>query len=141
MKSQIKSLKTMQVFTLVDRPTGAPVLPGKWVYDAKLETALNEWVKRARFVVCGNHEEDNWALDNIYAAVANSTSVKCFLIMITAKGYKRRQFDFKTAFLNTNVPKGTTIYVEQPPGIPNTDRTKVWLLNKALYGLRKSPLY
>ncbi|KAL2137530.1 hypothetical protein VTI28DRAFT_9215 [Corynascus sepedonium] len=50
------------------------------------------------------------------------------------------QFDFKTAFLNTPIPDGTKYYVEPPPGLGKPSGY-VCKLNKALYGLRQSPLY
>ncbi len=45
-----------------------------------------------------------------------------------------------TAYLNAEIPEGTDYFVEQPHGLVK-DHKKVWKVEKALYGFRKSPLY
>ena len=116
------------------------VLPGKWIYDEKTDPSTNTTTARARFVVCGNFEGDGWALESVYAAVANSVSVRLFLAITAIKDLECLQFDFKTAFLNVPITGNKKYYVEPPPGL-GFDRSMVWLLHKALYGLRRSPRY
>src|ERR1700735_3308103 len=84
-----------------------------------------------------------WNMQDVFAAVANSVSVKTFLAITAIRNLNCRQFDFKTAFLNADIPPGVDYYVEQPHGLEQShDKERlVWKLRKALYGLRKSPLY
>ncbi|XP_071741071.1 uncharacterized protein [Rutidosis leptorrhynchoides] len=54
------------------------------------------------------------------------------------QGFKVYQMDVKSAFLYGNIQK--TIYVTQPPGFVDPYRPeKVYLLEKALYGLHQAP--
>src|SRR2546430_1352527 len=59
---------------------------------------------------------------------------------MTLLNLEYEQFDVITAFLHSDIPQGTEVYVEQPHGYSDgSDR--VCLLRKALYGLRTSPLW
>lgn len=137
---QYKYLQDRQVWQLTDLPPDAKLLPGKWVLDEKV-LPTGEWIGRARWVVCGNfEEEDSWAVQDVYAAVANTTSVKIFLLWTAILDLECFQFDIATAFLNADIPEGTSIYVMQPEGYED-GTNRVCLLRKALYGLRKSPLW
>ncbi|KJZ68226.1 hypothetical protein HIM_12383 [Hirsutella minnesotensis 3608] len=137
---QYKYLQDRHVWQLTDLPPEEKLLPGKWVLDEKM-SPTGDWVGRARWVVCGNfEEEDSWAVQDVYAAVANTTSVKIFLLWTAILDLECFQFDIATAFLNADIPEGTNIYVMQPEGYED-GTSKVCLLRKALYGLRKSPLW
>lgn len=140
MDRESEGFKTREVYRLVDKPDNARALPGKWVFDEKMDPRTCELSAKARWVTCGNYEDSNWSMEDLYAAVANSVSVKTFMALTEVLGWDCYQFDFKTAFLNARIPVGDICYVEQPHGLPKIPR-KVWLLLKALYGLRKSPHY
>jgi hypothetical protein len=114
-------------------------LPGKWVYDKKIDPD-NSIRTRARWVVCGNYEEDSWAIQDTYAAVANATSLRVFIAIAVIKDLEMYQFYFDTAYLNATIPPGTDIYVEQPHGFERNPDL-VCRLKNALYGLRCSALY
>ncbi|WPJ67452.1 hypothetical protein SMAC4_14172 [Sordaria macrospora] len=57
--------------------------------------------------------------------------------------FECEQYDFNTAFLNALIPEdGKKYYVEQPTGLEKEDRhTWVCQLVRALYGLKRSPLF
>src|SRR5947209_16093517 len=76
-EKQIRDLESRNTWDLIYPPPDANILPGKWVLDMKFN-AKGEWDRnRARWVVCGNFENaENWAAQDVYAAVANSASVK-----------------------------------------------------------------
>lgn len=95
---------------------------------------------RTRYVVCGNYESNSWSMEDLYSAVANSVSVKVFMALTAVQDFHCHQFDFKWAFLNADILEGHDYYVRQPPGLP-AKPGMVWKLRKALYGLRRSPLY
>lgn len=140
MRLQGDGLKGRGVYRLEDEPQDQRVLPGKWVFDEKMDPKTCEWSARARWVVCGNFDDSNWGVEDLYAAVANTVSVKTFLALTAVHDLECYQFDFKLAFLNATIPEGEIYYMEQPPGLPQVPG-KVWRLIKALYGLRKSPHY
>ena len=139
-EKQIEDLKSRNTWDLVYPPPNTDILPGKWVLDKKFN-AKGEWDRnRARWVVCGNFENaESWAAQDVYAAVANSASVKLFFTLVAINDYECYQYDVVTAFLNAPC-KGDPIYIEQPHGFTD-GTTRVCRLNRALYGLRKAPLW
>ena len=52
--------------------------------------AKGEWDRnRARWVVCSNFENaESWAAQDVYAAVANSSSVKLFFTLVAVNDYE-----------------------------------------------------
>jgi hypothetical protein len=139
MKNQYSSLIDKKVWVLIDAPEGTKVLPGNWVFDER-ELPNGETEPRARWVVCGNHQDGDWEVGDHYAAVVHSTSVKVFLAIVAVQDLECQQYDFKVAFLNADLPENTDIYVEQPHGFCG-EEGKVCRVLKALYGLRMSPLW
>jgi hypothetical protein len=137
---QGQSLRDKGVYEMVMRYPGMEILPGKWVFDEKMDPKTCKFVARARYVVCGNFEGTTWSSQEVYAAVANSVSFRTFMAIVATQDLECWQYDFKTAFLNARIPEGHTYYVEPPPGLP-FDSRYVWKLKKALYGLRRAPLY
>ena len=116
----------------------AKILPGKWVLDQKKDSEGNLVRNRARWVVCGNFEQ-NWQYQDLYAAVANNTSVKVFLLLTAVLDLECEQVDVVRAFLNAALEEGDEIYVAQPDGFDD-GTGRVCRLSQALYGLRKAPL-
>ncbi|OAE31115.1 hypothetical protein AXG93_150s1040 [Marchantia polymorpha subsp. ruderalis] len=62
---------------------------------------------------------------------------KSRLVVKAAKDWEVHQIDVSTAFLYGNLEE--EIYMEQLPGYAKGGPSKVWLLKKALYGLRQAP--
>jgi hypothetical protein len=58
MRKQFERLESRNTWELCPRPKDEKVLPGKWVYDEKIDPD-NSIRARARWVVCGNYEEDS----------------------------------------------------------------------------------
>jgi hypothetical protein len=67
MKQQYDSLEAEGVWTIVPMKPGMKVLPGKWVYDEKMDPITGGFSTRARWVVCGNYEDDSWSMQDVYA--------------------------------------------------------------------------
>jgi hypothetical protein len=140
MHEQVDSLHKRHVYELVKKRCDMKVLPSKWVYDEKTDPKTGITTPRARWVVCGNFDQGSWNSQDLYAAVVNSVTVRTFFALVAVLDLECEQFDFKTAFLNADIPKDAEYYVEPPPGIdmPSGMACK---LKKALYGLRQSPVY
>jgi hypothetical protein len=140
MEKQDASLHEKAVYDLVPKNHGMTVLPSKWVYDEKKDPTTGITTPRARWVVCGNFDQGSWSSQDLYAAVVNSVSVKTFFALVAVQDFECMQFDFKTAFLNAEIPPDEEYFIDPPPGLGKpTDM--VCKLRKALYGLRQSPLY
>ena len=70
------------------------------------------------------------------ATTLAARSLRTILALIAAFNLKTIQFDAINAFINSKIDQET--YIEYPPGYGC--KGKVLKLNKALYGLRQSPL-
>ncbi|KAF4464965.1 Gag-Pol poly, partial [Fusarium albosuccineum] len=134
---QFNSLIQKQAWELVDRPPGAKVLDGKWVYDEKYPQDADPYA-RARWVVRGDQERDDYEPGEIYAAVAHIASVRLFLSIAAILDLEIGQCDAVTAFLNSEVKK--EVYVAQPYGFEDGTK-RVCKLKRALYGLAASPAW
>lgn len=72
-----------------------------------------------------------------FAPVVRYKSIRMILVLASQYGLVIHQIDYKTAFLNATLTE--SIYMEQPTGY-STGRDYVWKLNKAIYGLKQSPM-
>ena len=128
--------------TSVPLPQGAVALRGIYVYRITRDPLTTLIIKfKARFVVLGNHQTDgvNFDKDHIYAPTAKMSSFRLLLAIAARHNLSADMIDVVQAFLNANLDTDINpIYIRQPPG--NDDGSgNVWLLNKALYGLRQAP--
>jgi hypothetical protein len=112
-------------------PVGHRALPTKWVYKYKLNDAGKLVRFKARLVVCGNRQDNDFWRET-YAAVARATTLKILLAMVAALDLECDQADVVTAFLNGKLDNDEVIYIKLPDG-------RYARLSKALYGLRRSP--
>ena len=88
---------------------------------------------------CGNFQQEGWQYQDVYAADANDTSVKVFLLLTAVLDLECEQVDVVRAFLNASLEEGDEIYLAQPDGFDDGSG-RVCRLLQALYGLRKAPL-
>ena len=137
MQQEYQSLLQNKTWTLVPKILGRKVLSGKWVY--KLKTGANGEVLRykARWVVRGFEQQEGVDYNETFASVVKPMSYKLIFALAAALDLELEQMDVQTAFLYGEVDE--EIYVEQPPGIPNSNPNLVCRLNRALYGLKQSP--
>lgn len=129
MNREMDSLAKNNTWTLVNRPVDKKVIDVKWVYKKKSE---NEY--KARLVVRGFQQTD--CIDDTYSPVAKMQTLKVLLSYCCQESLNINQMDVETAFLNGKVM--SEIYVQQPPGYEDST-SKVYKLNKSLYGLKESP--
>jgi hypothetical protein len=113
----------------------APVLDCMWVYVYKLDDHGNLSKCKARLVVRGDQQERGLAEQN-YAATLAARSLRTLLSIAARFNLDLIQFDVTNAFVNAYLDD--LVFMRGPPGYrkPGT----VLKLQKALYGLRQSPL-
>jgi hypothetical protein len=94
---------------------------------------------KSRIVALGNHEDRYFSKSQRYAPVLKYSSLR--LLCSKAVDHKRvlQQGDCKNAFYHAILPEDELTVVRPPIGDPAFEKDEYWLLNKTLYGLRRSP--
>jgi hypothetical protein len=94
---------------------------------------------KSRIVALGNHEDRYFSKSQRYAPVLKYSSLN--LLCSKAVEHKRvlQQGDCKNAFCHAILPEDELTVVRPPIGDPAFEKDEYWLLNKTLYGLRRSP--
>ena len=149
-KEEFDSLLENKTFDLNDPSTRPPrtmkAISSRWVYKKKINPDGSTRFK-ARLVVRGFEQpEDN---SPTYAPVAKIATYRVLLALSASRKWRNTQLDVKTAFLNPSIDDDD-IFIKLPQGIPaewfppDTPAELIVLailrLEKALYGLRTSPI-
>ena len=94
---------------------------------------------KSRIVVLGNYKDRYYNKSQRYAPVLKYSSLR--LLTSKAVGDRRvlQQGDCKNAFCNAKLPDDERMVIRPPVGDPSYNDDEFWLLNKTLYGLRRSP--
>jgi hypothetical protein len=114
---------------------GHQILDCMWVYTYKLDQQHRLQKCKARLVVRGDQQRGVSAQDT-YAATLASQSFRLLMAIAAYLNLELKQYDVTNAFVHATIDR--VVYMRMPDGHrkPNT----VLKLNKALYGLRISPL-
>ena len=94
---------------------------------------------KSRIVVLRNFKDKLYAKAQRYAPVLKYDSLR--LLTSTAVSHRRvlQQGDCKNAFYQATLPDDEKMAIRPPVGDPAYAKDEFWLLNKTLYGLRRSP--
>ncbi|KAL0315387.1 UNVERIFIED_CONTAM: Copia protein [Sesamum radiatum] len=112
MKSEMDSMSSNQVWTLVDRPKGVKPVGCKWVYKRKIGADGEVTTFKARLVAKGYTQRPGVDFEETFSPVAMAKSIRILLAMAAWYDYEIWQMDVKTAFLNGFVEE--EIYMDQP---------------------------
>jgi hypothetical protein len=114
-------------------------LPSMCVLVIKNDKDGNPCRAKSRIVVLGNYEDRYYSKSQKYAPVLKYSSLR--LLTSKAVEHKRilQQGDCNNAFCHAKLPPDEQCAVRPPPGDPGYSKDEYWLLNKTLYGLRRSP--
>ncbi|GJU62821.1 putative ribonuclease H-like domain-containing protein [Tanacetum coccineum] len=97
---------------------------------------VGHWNK-ARLVAQGHRQEEGIDYDEVFAPVARIEAIRLFLAFASFMGFVY-QMDVKSAFLYGTIEE--EVYVNQPPGFVDLEfPTRVYKVEKALYGLHQAP--
>jgi hypothetical protein len=120
----------------------ANIIKGRWVFSIKADANGRPVRFKARWVTRGFTQRHGVDYKDTYASVTIPAIVKIMLALTAKLNLECKQFDLVTAFLNALIKK-YKIYVKMPYGFEDyaEDGTQlVYLLLRALYGLKQSPL-
>jgi hypothetical protein len=94
---------------------------------------------KSRIVVLGNLEDRMWGKHERAAPVLKYSSLRLIVSAAIERRRKLKQADYKNAFCNPTLPNDEITVIRPPLGDPDAKPGEYWLLNKTLYGLRRSP--
>ena len=140
MKEENDSIKENKVYTKVkisDLPKGTNIISGKWVYKVKPTSTGKIARYKSRIVARGFQGRYGVDYTETYAPVALASTIRLMSGLTVSMNLHLRGADIKTAFLYADQVR--PVYFKPPKGTDCED-DEVWLLNKALYGLKDAPL-
>ncbi|GJP75638.1 hypothetical protein CLOP_g6066 [Closterium sp. NIES-67] len=91
---------------------------------------------KSRLVARGFQQTKGKDYDEVFAPVGKGTTLRVLLAIAALLGWKIRQMDIVTAFLNEIILE--EVYMKQPEGLDDGSG-RVCRLKKAIYGLKQAP--
>ncbi|KAI3732713.1 hypothetical protein L1987_63920 [Smallanthus sonchifolius] len=138
MQEELAQFDKLKVWNLVDLPKGVHPIGTKWVFKCKKDDLGVVVRNKERLVVQGFNQHEGIDYTEVYAPVARIEAIRLFLAFASYKGFKVFQLDIKSAFLYGKVKE--EFYVCQQSGFEDPiNPSKVFKLDKALYGLHQAP--
>ena len=138
-KDHLRGHEQMKTWTEIQRTDprakGQQILDCKWVYLYKYDKHGRLAKCKARLVVRGDQQLKT-AIGNTYAATLAIRSFRTLIAMAARFDLELLQYDAVNAFVNADLDEN--VFMRLPPG--HRKSGKILILNKALFGLRKSPI-
>ena len=119
------------------------VVPAKAIFSVKAGSSR----RKTRLVVCGNHvERDTEAEGDTFAGGTDITAIRLQVKVAMERKWTMSALDIKSAFLNADLHEERepeNLVAMRPPTIMvrlgYAEPGELWLIDKAMYGLRQSP--
>jgi transposase InsO family protein len=122
-----------KTFKEVDRPTDAQIIPLMWTFVYKFDT--EGYLTKYKARICARGDLQRNGLQDTYAATLFAKTFRAMMAIAAYFGLEAYQWDIQNAFVNADMDE--EVFVEFPDGFKQQNRAI--LLQKALYGLRRSP--
>jgi hypothetical protein len=138
MKTELQTMKEMQVYKVAKLPEGCKVIGCRWVLEFK-EDNKGGSIYKACLVAQGFSQVPGVDYGATFAPVIKPTSVRLIAALANKHDWEIDTFDAKRAFLWGVLKE--EIYMHQPKGFEEGDwHEVVWLMLQAIYGLKQSAL-
>lgn len=139
-EGELNSLTGMKTWTLtpeivpIDSPKLKLTIPTKWVFTIK-----GDGTYKGRVVARGDQQKHS-TFDQTYSPTLRAEIARTILALSATRRWYTKQFDFKTAYLNSKLDQ--EIYIYPPDGYPTVSHplnTRViYKLNRGIYGLKQA---
>ncbi|KAK8652414.1 hypothetical protein V6N13_061432 [Hibiscus sabdariffa] len=137
MRSEMYSMSSNQVWTLVEPPEGIKPIGCKWVFKKKTDMDGNVQTYKGRLIAKGFRQIHGIDYDETFSPVAMIKSIRILLAIAAFHDYEIWQMDVKTAFLNGKLEED--VYMTQPEGfVAPKNARKVCKLQRSIYGLKQA---
>jgi hypothetical protein len=131
----LESHRKLCSWTEIPRAQGKQIIDSMWVYVYKCDKHGRFQKCKARLVVRGD-QESKASSGETYAATLAGRSFRTLIAIAARFDLELKQYDVVNAFVNAKLPYDA--FMSMPKGYSKPGR--ILKLNKALYGLRASPL-
>ncbi|KAE9268938.1 hypothetical protein PF001_g29444 [Phytophthora fragariae] len=132
----LKARHVLEEIMYEDVPEGAKPIKTKWVYDTKTDSQGYVIRFKARLVALGNYQRPGIDFHDTFSPVARMSSFRLMVGLAAELDLKLFGGDINTAYLNADL--GIKQYVSSIEGFPCEIDGHIYVVKKALYGLRQS---
>ena len=137
MKDELDSMKSNEVWDLVELPKGVQAIGCKWVYKTKRDSLGNIERYKARLVAKGFTQKEGIDYTETFSPVSKKDYLHIILALVAHLDLELQQMDVKTAFLNGDLEE--EVYMKQPEGFSSREGEHlVCKLKKSIYGLKQA---
>jgi hypothetical protein len=103
MQAEYDVLLHNKTWTLIERPTGARVISGEWVFKHKLRSDGTLERYKAQWVVRGFHQRPGKDFGETFTPVVKLATIRTVLTVVATKHWPAHQLDVSNAFLRNNL--------------------------------------
>ena len=137
MKDELDSMKSNEVWDLVELPKGVQAIGCKWVYKTKRDSLGNIERYKARLVAKGFTQKEGIDYTETFSPVSKKDSLRIILALVAHLDLELQQMDVKTTFLNGDLEE--EVYMKQPEGFSYREGEHlVCKLKKSIHGLKQA---
>ncbi|CAI7915833.1 unnamed protein product [Closterium sp. NIES-54] len=136
MKEEYDSLLENETWDLCELPPGNKAISSKLIFRHKYGPDGELTRYKSRLVAKRFQQTKGKDFDYIFAPVGKGTTLRVMLGMAANRGWRIKQMDITTAFLNGIILE--ELYMLQPEGLDDGSG-RVCRLKKAIYGLKQAP--
>ncbi|MCH87664.1 retrovirus-related Pol polyprotein from transposon TNT 1-94 [Trifolium medium] len=126
-----------KTWSLVPLPPHRKAIGCKWVFRIKEnpDGTVNKY--KARLVAKGFAQIAGFDFTETFSPVIKPITIRIILTLAVTYKWPVQQIDVNNAFLNGVLQE--EVYMHQPAGFENDDKSLVCKLHKSLYGLKQAP--
>ncbi|CAI7856906.1 unnamed protein product [Closterium sp. NIES-54] len=135
-KEEYDSLLENETWELCELPPRKKAISSKLIFRHKYGPDWELTRFKSRLVAKGFEQAKGKDFDENFAPVGKGTTLKVMLGMAANRGWRIKQMDITTAFLNGIILE--ELYMLQPEGLDDGSG-RVCRLKKAIYGLKQAP--